>query len=220
MTLALGAGSVTPLQMVTAYSVFANGGYRVKPYFIERILDARGKLLAQAQPTRVGTPAAEQAIDPRNAFIMTSMMQDVVRQGTGARAMQLGRHDLAGKTGTTSESVDAWFCGFNPGLVAVAWIGFDHPRSMGGAETGAQAALPIWMGYMAKALQGVPERQRPMPDKIVVVNINPATGVRVSQGGIPEYFYEENPPGDTPTVLGGGEGAGAKASEEVKDQLF
>lgn len=221
LTMALGAGSVTPLQMVTAYSVFANGGYRVKPYFIDRILDSRGKVLAQAQPTKVGTPSAEQAIDPRNAFIMTSIMQDVVKQGTAARAMSLGRHDLAGKTGTTSESVDAWFCGFNSDLVAVAWIGYDHPRSMGGSETGSQAALPIWMGYMSKALQGVPERKRPVPDKVVVVSVNPASGTRASQGGVPEYFFEENQPGDTASILGGGDAVpGAKASEEVKDQLF
>lgn len=219
LTMALGAGSVTPLQMAAAYSIFANGGYRVKPYFIQRVLDARGKLLAQTKPVEVGD-GAEQVIDPRNAFIMTSMMQDVVKYGTAAKAMQLGRHDLAGKTGTTNELVDAWFCGFNPDLVAVTWIGFDRPHSMGGGETGAQAALPIWMGYMGKALAGVPEKPLSVPEKVSVINVDPATGVRVSQGGIPDYFYEEYPPGDKASVLGGERASGGKASEEVKEQLF
>ena len=126
LTMALGAGNVTPMQMVAAYSVFANGGYRVTPYFIERIEDARGNVLMAAKPAAAGE-GAERVIDARNAFIMTSIMRDVVRVGTAARAMKLGRSDLAGKTGTTNEFVDAWFCGFNPELVAVAWIGFDNP---------------------------------------------------------------------------------------------
>lgn len=219
LTMALGAGSVTPLQMVAAYSVFANGGYRVKPYFIQRVLDSRGKLLAQAKPVRAGS-GAEQVIDPRNAFIMTSLMQDVVKYGTAAKAMQLGRHDLAGKTGTTNDLVDAWFCGFNPDLVGVAWIGFDRPRSMGGGETGSQAALPIWMGYMAKALAGVPEKALVPPERISIINVNPVSGVRTSEGGVPDYFYEEYPPGETASIVGGERSDGGKASEEVKEQLF
>ncbi|MEN6628140.1 MAG: penicillin-binding protein 1A, partial [Sulfuricella sp.] len=154
LTMALGAGSATPMQMAAAYSVFATGGYRPQPYLIDRIVDARGTLLARAKPKRAGEDA-ERVIDERNAFIMTTIMRDVVRFGTGARAMQLKRQDLAGKTGTTNDQVDAWFTGFNAKLVAIAWIGFDQPRSLGGAETGAQAALPIWMSYMGKALNGV-----------------------------------------------------------------
>ena len=219
LTMALGAGSVTPLQMAAAYSIFANGGYQVKPYFIQKILDSRGKVLAEAKPLKAGE-GADLMIDPRNAFIMTTLLRDVVKYGTGAKAMQLGRNDLAGKTGTTNDQVDAWFCGFNPDLVTVTWIGFDKPRTMGGAETGAQAALPIWMGYMASALAGVPEKPLVVPDKVSVININPQTGARVSQGGIPEYFYEENPPGDTATVVGGERAGGGKASEEIKEQLF
>ncbi|MHB9117064.1 MAG: penicillin-binding protein 1A [Burkholderiales bacterium] len=219
LTMALGAGSVTPLQMAAGYSVFANGGYLVKPYFIDRILDGRGKLLAQAKPVRAGV-TAEQVIDPRNAFIMTTLMRDVVRFGTATAAMKLGRNDLAGKTGTTNDQVDAWFCGFNPSLVAVAWIGFDQPRTLGRYETGAHAALPIWMSYMAKALAGVPERPLAVPEGVVTVKINPVTGVRVPDGadGIPEYFYQEAPPGDRATVVGGD--SGSKASDEVKEQLF
>ena len=221
LTMALGAGSVTPMQMAAAYSVFANGGYRIQPYLIDRIVDARGTLLAQTKPKRAGDDA-ERAIDARNAFIMTSIMRDVVRFGTGARAMQLKRQDLAGKTGTTNDQVDAWFTGFNPGLVAIAWIGFDQPRTMGGAETGAQAALPIWMGYMGKALKGVPEADLVVPEGVATVKINPQSGRRVSGGteGILEYFYQENIPAEQAGLLEGFFGGGGKSAEEVKDQLF
>jgi penicillin-binding protein 1A len=162
---------------------------------------------------------AEQVIDPRNAFIMTSIMQDVVRRGTATRAMQLGRGDLAGKTGTTNDQVDAWFCGFNPRLVAVAWIGFDQPRSLGGAETGAQAALPIWMGYMGKALRGVPESPLTPPEGVVSIRVNAQTGQRASQDGIPEFFYKENPPAE---AAGWDEDAagGASGADDVKNQIF
>lgn len=217
LTMALGAGSVTPFQMATGYSVFANGGFQVKPYYIERIQDARGTVLAQAKPVRAGENA-ERVIDARNAFLMTSMMRDVVRAGTAARAMSLGRHDLAGKTGTTNDQVDAWFCGYNPGLVAVAWIGFDQPRSMGGQETGAQAALPIWMGYMAQALKGMPEEPVAPPEGVVAVKINPGTGRRAADGMV-EYFYQENLPAESSGWDTGGEGAGENA-DEVKSQIF
>ncbi|MBS4099126.1 MAG: penicillin-binding protein 1A [Sulfuricella sp.] len=211
LTMALGAGSVTPLQMATAYSVFASGGYRPKHYFIERVVDARGTLLLQAKPQIAGEEGSERVIDPRNAWIMTSMMQDVVRFGTAARAMQLKRNDLGGKTGTTNDQVDAWFAGFNAGLVAVTWIGFDQPRSLGGAETGAQAALPIWMNYMGKVLKDVPESILPMPEGITVVKVDPHSGAR-SGNGIPEFFYRENLPDDND--------ASAKIHDDAKDQLF
>jgi len=212
LTMALGAGSSTPFQMASAYSIFANGGYRVNPYYIERIQDARGKVLAQANPVRAGD-TAERAIDARNAFIMTSMMQDVVRFGTAARAMQLGRGDLAGKTGTTNDQVDAWFCGYNPGLVAVAWIGFDQPRTLGNNETGAQAALPMWMSYMGRALKGVAETPLVVPSGVVSVIIDPASGKRSSEGRA-EFFYQENIPSERSSWVD--EGAG----EEVKSQIF
>ncbi len=213
LTMALGAGSVTPFQMATAYAVFANGGYLLKPYYIERIEDASGRVLARARPVRAGE-SAQQVIDPRNAFIMTSIMQDVVRAGTAARAMQLGRNDLAGKTGTTNDHVDAWFCGYNQSLVAVAWIGYDQPRSLGHNETGAQAALPIWMSYMGKALAGVPEIQPTPPEGVVSVRINPQSGRRAADG-IPEWFYREYLPPEAPTFseeAGGG--------EEAKNEIF
>ena len=212
LTMALGAGSVTPFQMAGAYSIFANGGYRVNPYYIERILDARGKVMAQANPVRAGE-TAERAIDPRNAFIMTSMMQDVVRFGTAARAMQLGRGDLAGKTGTTNDQVDAWFCGYSPNLVAVAWIGFDQPRTLGGNETGAQAALPMWMAYMGRALKGVAETPPVVPAGVVSVIIDPASGRRASEGRA-EFFYQENLPSERSGW------SDESTGDDVKSQIF
>ncbi len=221
LTMALGAGSATPMQMASAYSVFANGGYRIQPYLIDRVVDARGTVLTQATPKHAGDDA-ERTIDARNAFIMTSLMRDVVRFGTAARAMQLKRLDLAGKTGTTNDQVDAWFAGFNPKLVAVAWIGFDQPRSLGGAETGAQAALPMWMGYMGRALKGVPEEELVVPDGVQAVKIEPQSGLRAPSNGdgILEYFYQESVPPETRGATEGLFSGGSKSSEEVKDQLF
>jgi penicillin-binding protein 1A len=214
--MALGAGAATPFQMLSGYAVFANGGYRVEPYYVERVLDSRGAVLAQAKPVRAGQ-GAEQVIDPRNAFIMTSIMQDVVRHGTATRAMQLGRGDLAGKTGTTNDQVDAWFCGYNRSLVAVAWIGFDQPRSLGNNETGAQAALPIWINYMGKALKGIPEAPATPPEGVITVRVNPQTGQRAADG-IPEFFYRETP---IPESTGWGEEpAGGAGAEDAKSQIF
>jgi penicillin-binding protein 1A len=131
LTMALGAGSVTVLQMATGYAAFANGGFKVVPRYIDRIVDARGAVIEKARVTRA-PDSAPRIIDARNAFLMTSMMQDVIRGGTGAKALQLGRGDLAGKTGTTNDQLDAWFAGYNPQVAAVAWMGFDTPRSLGG----------------------------------------------------------------------------------------
>jgi penicillin-binding protein 1A len=212
LTMALGAGSVTPLQLAAAYSVFANGGFSVKPYLIDKVYDKDGRLLMQASPQIVGSNAPR-VIDPRNAWLMTNMMQDVVRYGTGARAGQLGRSDLAGKTGTTNEARDTWFAGFNPDLVAISWMGYDQPRSLGRGETGSQSALPIWMSFMATALKDAPQNGWPMPAGIISVKIDPDTGVRLpdsvlggfmgdllgdDNSGMLEHFYQEFPPPDTP----------------------
>ncbi len=147
LTMALGAGSVTPWEMATAYSVFANGGYRIKPSLITKIVDQNGNVVLENKFAGVGK-GAPKVIDSRNAFIMTSMMKDVVRHGTATRALQLGRNDLAGKTGTTNDHFDAWFAGYNPKQVAIAWIGYDKPRPLGGSETGGQQpcrfGLSIW----------------------------------------------------------------------------
>ena len=164
LTMALGAGSVTPWQMVTAYTVFASGGYKLQPYVVKNIVDESGKVLAQAQPIQAGDEE-HRAIDARNAYLMDSMLRDVATYGTGARASAtLKRHDLAGKTGTTNEYVDAWFCGYQKTVVGCAWIGFDQPRKLGGGETGGTAALPIWIGYMQQALKNVPEAYMPVPE--------------------------------------------------------
>jgi penicillin-binding protein 1A len=176
LTMALGAGSVTPMQMATAYSVFANGGYRVTPWLITRVTDHKGRALSEFTPP----PLAEQprAIDARNAFVMDSLLQEVTRAGTAARAQAtLRRPDLYGKTGTTNDSVDAWFAGFQPTLTAVTWIGYDQPRNLGSRETGGGLSLPIWISFMEKALKGVPVAETAVPPGVVNV------------GG--EWFYEE-----------------------------
>jgi len=195
LTMALGAGSVTAWQMARAYAVFANGGYLVQPYFILKIVDDRGTPLALANPKRAGDESLR-VLDPRNAFIMDHMMQDVTRYGTAARATRLGRNDLAGKTGTTNEFVDAWFAGYQPNLVGIAWMGFDQPKSLGRNQTGAVVALPIWIGYMEKALKEIPEAPRTVPVGVVSVPVMGALG----EGRLaPEYFYQEAVP--PPEVL-------------------
>lgn len=214
LTMALGAGSVTPMQMLTAYSVFANGGYKITPYFIQRIEDAQGKILEQAGPVKAGENAAR-VIDVRNAYSMVSMMQDVVRHGTAIRAMQLGRRDLAGKTGTTSDSLDAWFCGFHPTLVAISWLGFDNPRSLGDKETGGGAALPMWMGYMEKILPGTAEAVYSVPENMVAARIND-NGRRDPNGNRQEYFYQEYLPAEQLATID----AASSPAETSTEQLF
>ena len=218
LPMALGAGAATPMQMLGAYAIFANGGYRVTPYLIDKVLDSRANVITQTQAA-AAEAGAERAIDPRNAFIMTTMMRDVVRGGTAARAMQLGRQDLAGKTGTTNDNVDAWFCGFNASMVAIAWIGFDQPRTLGNNETGAVAALPIWMNFMGKVLKGVPEQPLQQPEGVLVARINPETGLREpdDRGGIAEYFYSEFPPRPREDVLAPGT---PRVPGEIRNQLF
>lgn len=183
LTMALGAGMVTPLQMAEGYTVFANGGYRVRAYYIDRIEDANGNVVARTVPTVAGQ-GAPQAIDPRNAFIVSTMLRDVIRYGTANRATSLGRGDIAGKTGTTNDWRDAWFAGFNPNLVAITWVGYDQPASLGRYGYGAAAALPIWINYMANALKGVPDVELPVPEGVVV---KPGAGLR----GNDEYYLEE-----------------------------
>jgi penicillin-binding protein 1A len=219
LTMALGAGSATPLQMATAYSVFANGGYRVKPWFISRVEDNKGQTLYAAKPETAGVDA-ERVLDERNAFLMTTLMRDVVRYGTAAKAMALGRNDLAGKTGTTNDHIDAWFCGFNAGLVGVSWIGFDTPTNLGPNETGSQAALPIWMAYASKVLKGVPETELAQPSGVVMVNINPTTGLREPSGAsrTSEWFYAESqPPVGDDTSFARDQ---SRPPDEVRNQIF
>ena len=185
LTMALGAGSVTPWQMLRGYSVFANGGYRIEPYLVQEIRDDAGNVLARVDPPVAGE-TAERAIDERNAYLMDSIMKDVVRRGTATKAMVLKRNDLAGKTGTTNDYLDAWFCGYQPTLVTVAWIGFDKPRNLGSGETGGHAALPMWINYMRKALDGVPESFPKAPEGLI--RVQPAGSTTE------EMIYKENLP--------------------------
>ena len=204
LTMALGAGSVTAWQLARAYAVFANGGYLIQPYFIQKIVDDRGNQLALANPQRAGDETLR-VLDPRNAFIMDNMMQDVMRYGTGARAARLARVDLAGKTGTTNEFVDAWFAGYQPTLVAIAWVGFDQPKTLGRNQTGGIVALPIWLGYMEKVLKDIPEMPRSTPPGVVSVPVmtmpgeNPGSAPGSAPKLVPEYFYQEAVP--PPEVL-------------------
>jgi penicillin-binding protein 1A len=207
LTMALGAGSVTPWQMARAISVFANGGYRIEPYLVARITDNNGRLLASAQPVQAGDSSLR-AIDPRNAFLMDSMLRDVVQMGTATRARILKRDDLAGKTGTTNDSIDAWFTGYGPGIAAVAWVGFDQPHKLGDRETGGGLALPIWIDYMATALKGVPEQPRTAPEGVVRID--------------GEYYYNEARPGQGVASLGiaeDGVAAGADG-DAIRNQVF
>lgn len=199
LTMALGAGSTTPYQLASAYAVFANGGYRVTPNLIAKIVDQKGKVILTTKFNLAGN-GTPRVIDARNAFLMNSMLQGVVRRGTAAKALQLGRSDLAGKTGTTNDHMDAWFAGYSPKQVAVAWIGFDKPQMLGRNETGAGAALPIWMKYMAVALKDVPETNMVMPEGIMSVKIDPATGV-LDEAGVIDFFYNENPPQQVESIM-------------------
>jgi penicillin-binding protein 1A len=187
LTMALGAGSVTPMQMATAYSVFANGGYRVNPYLITKISDQRGKVLLETKAPVLDELA--RGIDARNAFIMDSLLQEVARSGTAAKAQAtLKRPDLFGKTGTTNDSIDTWFVGFQPTLMAAVWMGYDTPKKLGDRETGGGLSLPIWINFMQYALKGVPVTEYPPPEGVVNV------------GG--EWFYNEYAKGSGVSSVG------------------
>lgn len=189
LTMALGAGAATPWQVAAGYAVFANGGFRVEPYIVQEITDAQGRVLASFDPPIAGRNAPR-VLDPRNAFLIDSMLIDVVQKGTGRGAKALGRGDLAGKTGTTNDYVDAWFAGYNPDVVAVSWMGYSQPRNLGRGETGGRAALPIWMDYMRVALKDLPERKRSVPSGLATV--------RHPGSDRADYYYAENPPPQPP----------------------
>ncbi len=200
-TMVLGAGSFSPLQMARAYAVFANGGYLVQPRLITRIVDAHGAVVYQAPKVTLGDADAPRIISAGNAFLLTRMMQQVIQKGTGAGARKLGRIDLAGKTGTTSDFHDAWFDGFDHDRVAVAWVGYNQPRSLGRGEQGAAVALPIWTGYMGVAAAADPDQPWAPPPDVVQVPVNPATGfASVGNYAVPNpvmgYFLQQYPPLD------------------------
>lgn len=226
LSLALGSGVVTPMEIVTGYAVFANAGYKTVPYFIDRIEDARGEVLYRAEPFTVcdwceekfkamaasedepfvGPPVraemppvniAPRVLSPQNAYLIRSMMMDVIRRGTGRRALALRRSDIAGKTGTTNDQHDAWFSGYTSDLVATTWVGFDKPQPLGNRETGGRAALPMWLDFMRTGLKGLPVRGLAQPPGLVSVRIDPETGLLASAGhpkAIFETFRVENVP--------------------------
>ena len=205
LTMALGAGSVTPMQMAQAYAVFANGGLRVTPQLVQRLTDHQGKLLYQAP---IAPPdESQRAIEPRNAFMMSTLLQEVARSGTAARAQAtLKRPDLYGKTGTTNDSMDAWFAGYQPELVAVVWMGYDQPRKLGDRETGGGLSLPIWIEYMGYALRNKPVAEITAPEG--VVNING------------EWSYDEYSGQQGVRQLSGDEHLPKSASEEEKKSIL
>jgi penicillin-binding protein 1A len=249
LTLALGTLEATPLDIAAGYAVFANGGYRVAPYFIDRIEDASGQAVWRAAPRRVcpecdgteadaGSPSplqvsdttrgepqplkpeeiAPRVISAQNAYVMADMMADVIRRGTGRRALALGRNDIAGKTGTTNEAKDTWFNGFTRNLVATVWVGFDQERPLGESEEGARTALPIWVQFMREALKGVPEQRRSMPDGLVTLRISPETGTLVSAenpDGVPEIFMTAHLPAVADAETGTQGPAGPASSEPI-----
>ncbi|WP_266324939.1 penicillin-binding protein 1A [Methylophaga sp. OBS4] len=221
LSLALGSGSAAPWDMARAYSALANGGYRIEPYLVQRVVDANGNTLMQAQPHTVcetclpdevdldsaAFKPAQRIMTPQNNYIMNSLLRDVVRYGTGRKAMSLGRNDLAGKTGTTNDQVDAWFNGFHPELVAISWVGFDTPRSLGHYETGGRAALPMWIDFMKEALKGLPEESLEPPVDMVTVRIDPATGLLArpeAVDAIYETFRQEHVPTEMAPAAGQG----------------
>ncbi len=256
LSLALGSGSVTPLEMAAGYAVLANGGYLVKPHFVSRIEASDGSPWFQADPVRVcrdcdegeivavdstrdtgldevvladdgGDEAnhAPRVLTPQNAWLMNSLMRDVIKRGTGRRALRLKRGDLAGKTGTTNDQQDAWFSGFNPNMVAITWVGFDQLSPLGRRETGAGAALPMWIDFMGVALDGVPEVPLPQPDGLVTVRIDPESGLRASAsqpGAVFETFRSENVPreGFVETSTGSGSTSTTNPDTGVPEQLF
>ncbi|QGZ29626.1 penicillin-binding protein 1A [Stutzerimonas stutzeri] len=232
LSLALGTATLTPMEIATGWTAFANGGYKIEPYLIERIEDRDGKRVFEANPARVPTHdrasadeqqaalsyarsdtlltddagaasqqpvQAEQVIDERTAYIMTSMLQDVIKRGTGRKALAMGRADIAGKTGTTNESKDSWFSGYNADIVTTVWAGFDQPQSLGRREYGGTVALPIWMKYMSSVLEGMPEHAPAEPEGILTLRIDPRSG-RAAAPGTPDAYFEifrseDSPPG-------------------------
>ena len=249
LSMSLGSGELTPFELVRGYAVLANGGYRVEPYFIERIETADGELVMQADPPTVcpecdttqfeedGEPLdiaamieqaennrprpATRAIDANNAWIMNSMMRDVITLGTGRRALTLKRADLAGKTGTTNDQKDAWFSGFNGNIVTTVWVGFDDSKPLGRRETGASAALPMWVDYMRVALDGEPETVMERPPGLVTVKIDPSTGLLAGAddpNAVFESFRADNVPKPSKRLespLGGG-----PRNQPVPEHLF
>ncbi|MFJ7143404.1 MAG: penicillin-binding protein 1A [Pseudomonas protegens] len=257
LSLALGTATLTPMEIATGWSTFANGGYKITPYIIDKIESRNGEMLFSANPPSVPTgdttssgiaapehnftvntvagespiqapvqtPAvAERIIDGRTTYILNSMLQDVIKLGTGRRALALGRTDLAGKTGTTNESKDAWFSGYNADYVTTVWTGFDQPESLGRREYGGTVALPIWMNFMGAALKGKPAHTQAEPEGILSLRVDPVSG-RAATPGTPNAYFELFKSEDTPpsvNELGNGVAPGSPlpADEAAPIDLF
>lgn len=267
LTLALGTAQVSPLDMAAAYSIFANGGYKVDSYYIDRIVGPEGNIVFEAQPRIACRECVEEqqataedpnalvtadadgseppptvdqrywgslgyvpekmvappVITPQNDYLMVDMMADVVRRGTGVRAMQLRRNDLAGKTGTTNDRRDAWFCGFNASLVGAAWVGFDQERSLGPGEEGSHTALPMWIYFMNDALQGEPEQRRTPPPGLVTMRVSADTGL-AARPGEPNAIFETFMAGHLPANAGNegavDAGTGAVSEQSSDEPIF
>jgi penicillin-binding protein 1A len=261
LSLALGTATLTPMEIATGWSTFANGGYKISPYLIERIESRNGDTLFTANPAHVpqgggsdeagiaapeqpisssGMPGeaptanaqfsaqtpvlAEQIIDPRTSYILTSMLQDVIKRGTGRRAMALGRTDLAGKTGTTNESKDAWFSGYNADYVTTVWVGFDQPETLGRREYGGTAALPIWMSFMGAALKDKPNHAPAEPEGILSLRVDPVSG-RAATPSTPNAYFElfkaeDSPPSVDELGNGAAPGSPLPADEAAPMDLF
>jgi penicillin-binding protein 1A len=229
LTLALGTGQVTPLEMARGFAVFANGGFRVAPYLVERVVDGQGREVFVATPAVACADcpdqvAAPQAISPANAFVMTDVMTDVIQRGTATAAKSLGRNDLAGKTGTTNDRRDAWFVGFNADYAAAAWVGFDQERSLGDNEEGGRTALPMWIGFMEEALRDRPEHRLPEPPGVVRMWVDRDSGrpaAAGAAGAIFEAFLEAHVP-QADIATGEADEVGAESVEPgaADDTLF
>jgi penicillin-binding protein 1A len=278
LTIALGTAALTPLEVATGYAIFANGGYRVQPYLVDRVLDVHGEAIYQALPLTVcrdcpaeglqqeaepidlaalqtesavvnqgeeplelrtlpvaplhageqARPRAPRVMSPQTVYIMDSILKDVIKKGTGRKALVIKRGDIAGKTGTTNGPTDAWFSGYSSYLATSAWVGFDSYGELGKREYGGSAALPIWIDFMSTALRGLPERHLPQPDDIVTLRINPTTGLRTSRGGEFEIFRADRIPGretynsyQSPYSSDNGKDPAAQQqSESLPDELF
>lgn len=233
LSLALGTALVTPLQMAQAYAVFANGGMRVVPYVIDNIKNSSGEIIYQAKPlvacdTQCSKDIvpAQRVISSQNAYLITSALRDVIQRGTAKLAKNLGRTDLAGKTGTTQNQVDAWFAGYNPDIVAVTWVGFDQPQSL--HEFGAQAALPLWMQFIENALKGKPDHPFEQPPGIVSIRIDPQTGRRTSatdSSAMFEYFMipylpDDSTPSDSDIVAPENGGEETIENDTTENQIL
>lgn len=237
LTLALGSANVTPLQMARGYSVFANGGSLIKPYYIQRVIGPSGKTIYKAQPEQACPPAennitgltlgincAPRSITQQNAYIMTRMMHDVIESGTGQAAKSLGRKDLSGKTGTTNKQVDAWFDGFNANLVTITWMGFDQPKTLGPTMTGARAALPIWISFMGAALKNTPPATLPRPPGLITARIDPTTGKRagtqVADSVFETFRRSDLPPAEQSSAASASQSQGGNSGGGVLSKLY